>query len=147
MLDKDGKRTDTYYAVKQANEELAVFAEEYGKYENHGAVVYNRVSHLATDVSGVSLDTGKVPAIYKPIMLSTAPILCGCFTEKEGCGRAYVFNNMYDPATGKTASFAASFPGAKGVTLYRKGETTVINGCTLNLTLDNREGVFVTVAY
>lgn len=145
MLDAEGKRTDTYYAVKQANEELSVFAEEYGKYENHGAVVYNRVSHLATDASGVSLGTGKVPAEYKPIMLSTAPILCGCFTEKEGSGKAFVFNNMYDPATGKTASFTATFPGAKRVTVYRKGEKTVINGSTLTMTLDNREGVFVTV--
>lgn len=69
------------------------------------------------------------------------------FTRCAGTGRAYVFNNMYDPQTGKTASFTATFPGAKSVTLYRKGETTVIKGCTLRLTLDNREGVFVTVAY
>ena len=52
---------------------------------------------------------------------------------------------MYDPATGKTASFTATFPGAKRVTVYRKGEKTVINGSTLTMTLDNREGVFVTV--
>ena len=144
MLDKDGKRTDTYYAVKQVNEELSAFAETYGKYENHGAVMYNR---LHPNASGVSLGTTKVPGCYKPVMLTADPVLCGCFTEKEGCGRAYVFNNMYDPQTGKTASFTATFPLAKRVTVYRKGETTVINGCTVNLTLDNREGVFVTAEY
>ena len=142
MLNNAGERTDTYYAVKQVNEEMSVFAEEYGKYENHGAVMYNRIK---SEASGVSLGTTKVDARYRPVMLTSAPVLCGCFTEKEGDGRAYVFNNMYDPQTGKTASFTATFPGAKSVTVYRKGEKTVISGCTLKMTLDSREGVFVTV--
>ena len=142
MLNDDGERTETYYAVKQVNEEMSVFAETYGKYENHGAVMYNRIN---PEASGVSLGTTKVEAKYKPAMLTADPVLCGCFTEKEGDGRAYVFTNMFSPATGKTASFTASFPGAKRITLYRKGETTVINGCTLCLTLESREGVFVTV--
>ena len=66
----------------------------------------------------------------------------------EACretGRAYVFNNMFDPQTGKEAPFTAVIPGAKRLTLYRKGEKTVIEGNVLKLTLDNREGVFVTV--
>ena len=142
MLNDAGERTDTYYAVKQVNEEMAVFAEEYGKYENHGAVMYNRINQKA---SGVSLGTVKVAAKYKPVMLTTDPVLCGCFTEKDGDGKAFVFNNMFDPQTGRTASFTASFPGAKRVTVYRKGEKTVIDGSTLRLTLDSREGVFVTV--
>ena len=142
MLNDEGERTDTYYAVQQVNKEMAVFAETYGKYENHGAVMYNRIHPKA---SGVSLGATKVDAKYKPVMLTSAPVLCGCFTEKEGDGSAYVFTNMFDPQTGKTASFTASFPGAKQLTLYRKGEKTVIDGCTLRLTLDNREGVFVTV--
>ena len=142
MLNKDGERTETYYAVKQVNEELSVFAKEYGKYENQGAVMYNRIHPNA---SGVSLGTTKVKTKYKPVMLSVDPVLCGCFSEKDGNDRAFVFTNMYDPQLGKPASFSATFPGAKSVTLYRKGETTVIKGCTLNLTLDNREGVFVTV--
>ena len=68
-------------------------------------------------------------------------------SEKEGNGRAFVFNNMYDPQTGKTASFTATFPCAKQVTVYQKGEKTVIKGGLLRMTLDNREGVFVTVDY
>lgn len=142
MLDDDGERTDTYYAVKQVNEEMAVFAEEYGKYENHGAVMYNRINPKA---SGVSLGTTKVALKYRPVMVTADPVICGCFTEKDGNGSAFVFNNMYDPQTGKTASFTATFPGAKSVTVYRKGEKTVIKGGVLNMTLDSREGVFVTV--
>ncbi len=52
---------------------------------------------------------------------------------------------MYEPDTGKEASFTVSFPGAKRITVYRMGEKTVIDGNTLTLTLENREGVFVTV--
>ena len=142
MIDDTGKRTDTYYAVKQVNEEMSAFAEEYGKYENRGAVMYNRLHPKA---SGVSLGTVKVSAKYKPVMLTMAPVLCGCFTEKEGEGKAYVFNNMLSPHTGKSASFTTIFPGAKSITLYRKGEKTVINGSVLRMKLDSREGVFVTV--
>lgn len=142
MINDEGERTDTYYAVKQVNEEMSLFAEEYGKYENRGAVIYNRINLKA---SGVSLGTTKVAAKYKPVMATADPVLCGCFTEKEGNGRAFVFNNMFDPQTGRTASFTATFPGAKSVTLYRKGVKTVIKGGVLDLTLDSREGVFVTV--
>ncbi len=123
MLDDSGNRTDTYYAVKQVNEEMSVFADVYGKYENRGAVMYNRINPNA---SGVSLGTTKVNAKYKPVMLTAAPVLCGCFTEKDGNDSAYVFTNMYEPQTGKTASFTATFPGAKSITLYRMGTKTVI---------------------
>ena len=87
----------------------------------------------------------KVDEKYKPVVTTAAPVLCGCFTEKEGDGRAYVFANMYEPETGKDARFTATFPGAKSITMYRKGEATEIKGDTLTLKLENREGVFVTV--
>ena len=121
---------------------MSVFAEEYGKYENRGTVMYNRINPKA---SGVSLGTTRFKAKYKPVMLTAAPVPCGCFTEKEGDGRAFVFTNMFSPQTGKTAPFTAIFPGAKSITLYRKGEKTVINGSALKMTLESREGVFVTV--
>ena len=107
-----------------------------------GTVMYNRINPHA---SGVSLGTTKVKAAYKPRMRTSAPVLCGCFTEKDGDGSAFVFTNMYNPQLARTASFTATFPGAKHITLYRKGEKTEIEGNKLKLTLDSREGVFVTV--
>ena len=74
----------------------------------------------------------------KPILFLTALI-------KLFSGSAYVFTNMYEPQTGKRATFKATFPGATSVTVYRMGEVTEIGGDTLKLTLENREGVFVTV--
>ena len=142
MIDASGARTDTYYAVQQVNKEMAAFADVYGNYQNHGAVIYNRVNPNA---AGAKLPLVKVDSKYTPNVLTTAPVLCGCFTEKEGDGSAYVFANMFEPQTGKSASFTATFPGAESITLYRMGEVTEIKGSTLKLTLENREGVFVTV--
>ena len=142
MIDDAGHRTLTYYAVKKVNEELSVFADEYGKYENHGAVIYNRANPNA---AGAKLPLAKVDNKYKPEVVTAAPLLCGCFTEKEGDGGAYVFANMYEPECGKEAKFTAVFPGAESITVYRRGEATEIKGETLKLTLENREGVFVTV--
>ncbi len=142
MIDNSGNRTDTYYAVKQVNEEMAALAEEYGKYENHGTVLYNGIN---LDSAGSELALAKVEKKYRPVTFTAAPLLCGCFTEKEGDGKAYVFTNMYQPECGKEASFTAIFPGAERITVYRKGEVRTYYGGTLDLTLENSEGVFVTV--
>ena len=142
MIDNSGKRTATYYAVQQVNSEMAAFAETYGNYEIQGTTLYNR---LNPDCAGAELDISKAGKKYQPVTLTKDPVLCGCFTEKDGDGSAYVFANMYEPDTGKEAAFSATFPGAKSITVYRMGEKTVIDGSTLTLTLENREGVFVTV--
>ena len=144
MIDNSGKRTATYYAVQQVNREMSAFADIYGKYEIQGTALYNRRN---PDCAGAELDISKAAQKYQPITLTRDPVLCGCFTEKAGRGRAYVFTNMYEPETGKEATFSAAFPGAKRITVYRMGEKTVIDGSTLTLTLENREGVFVTVEW
>lgn len=142
MIDNNGKRTDTYYAVQQLNREMAAIQYVYGGYENHGAVLYNRANPYR---AGAKLGLTAVDEQYKPTVVTAAPLLCGCFTEKEGDGSAYVFTNMYEPYTGKSAAFTATFPGAESITVYRKGVATFIPGSTLTLTLENEEGVFVTV--
>ncbi len=142
MIDNDGNRTATYYAVQQVNGEMAAFAQDYGKYEIQGTMLYNRRNR---DCAGAELAITKAAKKYRPGMKTKDPVLCGCFTEKDGDGAAFVFTNMYEPDTGKEALVTASFPGAKRITVYRMGEKTVIDGNTLTLTLENREGVFVTV--
>ncbi|MBQ9880019.1 MAG: hypothetical protein IJM45_06245 [Clostridia bacterium] len=84
---------------------------------------------------------------YNPDVKTGDPLLCGCFTEKNGSGKAFVFTNMYEPQNGKEAAFSATFPGAKSVTVYRRGETSTTAGDTFEMTLESREGVFVTVEY
>ena len=144
MIDNNGNRTKTYYAVQQVNKELSPIADLYGKYENVGAVIYNRLNPFA---AGAKLGLTKVEKQYKPEVATAAPLLCGCFTEKNGIGGAYVFTNMFEPQTGMAAPFTAVFTGAESITVYRKGIKHVIEGSTLTMTLENREGVFVTVDY
>ena len=144
MIDNSGERTPTYYAVQRVNQEMAVFADVYGNYENHGAVLYNRAN---PNCAGAWLNINAADEAYRPLVVTAAPLLTGCFTEKEGDGRAFVFANMYEPQTGKTASFTAVFPGAERITVYRKGVTIITAGNRLSLKLANEEGVFVTVDY
>lgn len=142
MIDNSGSRTGTYYAVQEVNREMAAFADKYGKYKIQGTALYNR---LNPDCAGAELDITKVQKIYQPIMLTKDPVLCGCFSEKDGNGKAYVFTNMYEPQTDKEAAFSATFPGAKSITVYKGGTATRIESCTFKITLENREGIFVTV--
>ena len=144
MIDNDGSRTDTYYAVQKATEEMRAFADVYAGYENHGAALYN--GSLA-DAAGGGTGLVKVDDAFLPQAATEDPVLCGCFTGKNGEGKAFVFANMYEPQTGKEARVAATFPGAKTITVYRNGEKTELAGETLELTLASRGGAFVTVAY
>ncbi len=142
MINDEGERTDTYYAVQSVNREMAAFSQEYGKYESKGAFLIN-----GAKAAGALLDLVDIGKEFKPAVKSKDPVLCGCFTEKKGQGKAFVFANMYEPQSGKQATFSASFAGAKSVTAYRKGEVTRVAGYKLEMTLENREGVFVTAEY
>jgi|GEM_PF-1977169 len=142
MIDNSGSRTDTYYAVQKATEEMKTFSDVYGGYENHGAVIYNE-----SEAAGGGTGLVEVDDAFKPQLETSDAILCGCFTEKNGNGKAFVFTNMYEPQTGKEASFSATFPGAKTITVYIDGEKTEIEGEKLDLTLASCDGAFVTVDY
>ncbi|MCR5040646.1 MAG: hypothetical protein K6C36_00950 [Clostridia bacterium] len=141
MIDSAGERTDTYYAVKDANAELAAFADVYGEYENTGTFIVNR---LNKDAAGCLLPLTKCEA-KKPSVRTSAPVLVGCFDKTEGDGNAYVITNMYEPQTGKTAQVTVEFSGASSLTVYRKGGVSTVSGSKLDLTLENEEGVFVEV--
>lgn len=50
---------------------------------------------------------------------------------------------MHNTAEDKSATINVTFDDAEKITVYRKGEITEIDGNTLEITLDNEEGVFV----
>ena len=142
MIDDNGERTDTYYAVKKATKELQAFADIYTDYENHGAVLYNKRNENA---AGAQLGLLNVPLRYRAMVNTKAPVLCGCFTKKDGGGKAYVLVNMLEPQTGESAPVTVTFPGMSHVTVYRKGVRTEYDNNKIELTLESREGVFITV--
>ena len=142
MIDDSGKQTKTYDAVKEATAEIAAFSDLYMNYENHGAVLYNQKNETA---AGAKTGLLRVPLYYRPILKTDAPVLCGCFTEKGGSGKAFVLANMNQPSGGKDAEVTLQFPFASKITVFRKGEKTEYHEKRLTLTLENREGVFLTV--
>lgn len=141
MIDSKGERTDTYYAVQKVDNELAAFADIYGDYECQGAYMYNSILSAGNETKYLM----PVDEKYMPTVVTSSPILSGCFTQIDGQGSAFVFVNMWEPETGKNASGIVKFDGAKEITVYRNGVSKTIKGDTLNLSLDNCEGIFVTV--
>jgi hypothetical protein len=114
----------------------------YGNYDYNGTFILNR---LHPNAAGAGLGLTRFDCRFKPTVVTADPVLCGCFSEKDGKGSAFVFTNMFEPQTGKDASFTAVFPGAKSISVFRKGEVTHVDGNSISLTLENREGIFVTV--
>lgn len=140
LIDNNGERTDTYYAVQQANKELSVFADVYGNYAHKGTYVTNKAG-----AAGAKLQLVGVKDEDKPRIETIDPLLVGVFDEKDGDGKAYVFTNMAETYKNKTASIKTTFEGASEITLYRMGKKTVISGNVLSLVLQPGEGVFVSV--
>ncbi|MBQ7654037.1 MAG: hypothetical protein IJS17_03085 [Clostridia bacterium] len=143
LVNKKGKKTDTYYAVQKVNKEVSSFADLYANYDNigtffkngHGADATNYYAYL-TPISRE--DRGCV-------IDSEDHILAGCFKAKDGNSRAYTFVNINGKYIGSNAYLNVTFDEGEKITVYQKGVATVVEGNTLSLKLDCEEGVFVTV--
>lgn len=73
-------------------------------------------------------------------------LLIGCFNKKEGNGTAFTIVNLADFQKGNstTAKITLGSPTAKA-TVYRGGKAAETYTGTINLTLENGEGLFITV--
>ena len=140
LIDAAGNRTDTYYAVKTVDSELKAFAGIYGNYKNLGAFLHNKKLAAGTDYGFL------MPVDYeaRPTVSSISPLLVGCF-KGDGEAKAYTVVNMNEPQNGSGAAAKLSFDGAKKITIYQKGVSTVINASVCSLRLESCEGVFITV--
>lgn len=136
-----GERTEQYYSAQTVDNEIKSFSSVYGNYDNLGAFVKNIVKAAGTKTNYLY----PVDDSYKPITVTEDPVLVGCFKAKEGNGKAYTFVNMWEPNEQKTATFTATFDGATKVTVYRNGVKTIVNGNSIEMTLAQEEGIYVTV--
>lgn len=121
------------------NNEVAPFKELYADFD-----------HIGTFLTNGGRATGTNSGYLTPMteengcnVFTTAPVLTGCFKKEDA--RAYVFVNMFSPDNGKSAKLCVTFDDAEKITVYRKENVIRTEGNTLNLTLENNEGVFVTV--
>lgn len=141
LIDQNGNRTDTYYAVQAVNTEIKAISDAYARYDNQGAYLVNRLRAAGTK-TGYLLP---VDEALKPSVQCSNPLLIGCFTEKQGEGKAYTVVNMTEPQLNKTVSATLSFDGASRITVYKTGVATVYDAANVDLELASGEGVFITV--
>ena len=140
-----GETTEIYDAAKKADHEILAFSDDYGRYKNVGAFNLNcdkpkfRYAQFDDQYTGFNILSD---------VTSAAPLLFGCFEEKDGDGYAFTVVNMNEP--GKTkGSVDVSFrlDGAKSVHVWASGEKTELKPAdgVYSLSLANAEGVFITV--
>lgn len=140
-----GETTEIYDAAKKANFELLAFSDDYGRYENVGAFNVNcektkyRYAQFDGQYDGL---TG-----LKDIQ-SSDPLLFGCFREKNGDGYAFTVVNMAEPGKTKNAAEVSfRLDNANSVHVWASGEKSELTpeDGVYTLSLDNAEGVFITV--
>lgn len=142
MIDDNGNITENYFSVQKINSEVKTFSEVYGDYKWNGCYLTN--GHLADGTDSGYLDSN--PEKTNCNVRTDAPVLTGCFESENDGSEAYIFVNMHNTTDDKTARINVTFDDAKKITVYRKGIKTEIVGNSLDIALDNEEGIFVTVS-
>lgn len=142
MIDANGNRTDTYYAVQQVNKEVSSFADIYANYDYVGTFLTNPMGSDGADYYGYLSPISREDRGCT-VTSKEDHILTGCFDSKDGNSEAFTFVNMNNTKNKARAIFDVTFDDATSVTVYRKGEVTNIEGNVLSMTLDNQEGIFV----
>ena len=142
MIDANGNRTDTYYAVQQVNKEVSSFADIYANYDYVGTFLTNPMGADGADYYGYLSPISREDRGCT-VTSKEDHILTGCFDSKDGNSEAFTFVNMNNTKNKAKAIFEATFDDAKSITVYRKGEVINIEGNVLSMILDNQEGIFV----
>ncbi len=146
MIDSNGNKTESYTAVQTVNNEVEIFSDIYGNYQNHGAFISgNGIDAAGLYKLGLPIH-GLIPVEeqYKPVVVSANPVLVGCFSGEDGSS-AYTFVNMTERQLEKNAKATVVFDGEKEITVYQKGVAATTTASSISLDLDPCEGVFVTV--
>ncbi len=145
LIDRDNQKTERWYGAQNVNRELAAMGDAFMQYRHlgcWGVNMQNAPKYFYFDNQYDGFD-----AIGKITVTDDNALLMGAFEAKEGDGHAFICVNTADPGTGsKTITITMTLEnGYTGITLYQKGEKTVLSadasGC-ISFTLDCGEGVF-----
>lgn len=142
LIDANGNRTATYYAVQTVDKEVSAFSKLYGSYTYTGTELYNGANAAGTN-GGFFIPSLKSKESTCTVT-SESPVLVGSFVSKTDNGSAYVVTNMSEPQLNESASATLSFAGDRKITVYRKGVAETTTGSSVTISLDSSEGVFVT---
>ena len=154
VLNKDFSKGDNYYYAKDANEEILKIYDVLKNYDNVGAYTYYKREdqyyaefdeykdfNVIEDIKDLNYDT-----------FGNSSYLVGCFDEKEGDGKAFIFMNLEIPNSvdyEKDWCFPVSLKiNGDNVTFYKGGEPIELEPDEegyYTIKVPNGECLFVTV--
>ena len=140
----NGRPTDVYYYVKEANAEIQQLAAAFKSFKWTGVATVNGSENGGNDGFDVIQDKvlKTVPGVKE--ITASADCLVGCFEEAGGM-KSYMIVNYGEPTDNINNTVKITFDDADGLEVYRYGVRTVypINKNTAEIPLGAGEGVFV----
>ena len=157
MLDKNGNKTNQWYAAKNVNDELNTISNQYMQYKNIGTLGFGNFqnSKMNTQLSELNNDNendGISKSDFNYVISkvdSNQAVLLGYFQHKTIKNKkAFTLVNMQDPTNDNSNSeVEILIPNAKSVIAYENGRPIQksSNNGFYNFHLESGDGVFVTV--
>ncbi|MCQ2471552.1 MAG: hypothetical protein MJ147_05890 [Clostridia bacterium] len=139
MIGSDGKPTDTYYAVKEVNDYIKLFKEEFGKYDYKSTYFINTIGSAGFTRGRLNCEVLSERGNIK----SLNHLLVGTFAG-ENDSKAYVIANMEELNKEKDAKFTFDVPKGKTATVYYQNEVKTYTK-SFKMELNAGGGAYITV--
>lgn len=139
MIGSDGKPTETYYAVKEVDNYLKLFQQEFGKYKYTSTYFINTLGAAGFTRGRLNCEI----LSERGNITSFDSLLVGTFTG-ENDSKAYVISNMEELDKEQSASFTFKVPKGKTATVYYQNQIIEYNS-NFKISLASGEGAYITV--
>ncbi len=143
LVSIDGRRSNAWYDAATVFKEIRHISDAFVSYRNIGAMSHNCTE--ATPYLRFSNPVEKFAAIET--IDCEQPLLIGCFTAKEGQGKAFTLVNMSELEAVETAQVKLRLSGSKVIAWPRGRQVTLTaeSDGMHHLTLAPGEGIFVEI--
>ncbi len=134
-------KTETYYAVKEVNEEIKKFDHVFLDFDWQGTMA---VTKEDAPKSPLLAEAGKYTSPRIASATATEETIIGCMKDDEGYD-GFMIVNMTDPAKNVSDSVTVTFEKATKAIVYVQGEaqTVELNDGSYTFDLTAGEGIFV----
>lgn len=142
MVDREGNKTDSYYAAQTTNLEVLKYDEIYLQFDWQGVLTHSNDSFEVTNFRMLSSrleGNEKIASIE-----TTEDLVIGTFIGPNN-EDAFMLVNFNDPALNLSNTIKVEFNDAKKAIVFIKGEQTIVdlNKGVLEYVLEAGEGIFV----
>ena len=142
MVDREGNKTDLYYAAQAANLEVLKYDEIYLQFDWQGVMTH---SNNSFEVSNFRMLQDRLDSHERiDSIVSDDDLVIGTF-KGPNSEDAFMIVNFNDPALNITNSIQIDFNDAKHAIVFIKGDQTIVDldHGVLNYDLEAGEGIFV----